>query len=413
MNNGQREDRTYRFVVLALVVSCVYNIGVVTNGMLYHLLLPLTFILPMSNYARYSTYTSNINLLSLGLFLHVVIILLWVLYKRNKLHHMSSAPFVSMLLILLVRLLGDLMAMSWVYYLFFDVLCLAFLLLIYQLDFAASKLHVLRTVYWIGMMAALTAWLYFFLGLNLRLGSVIFRELRLAGFLFDSILAGFMFGLSMIAGYELYSEYRDQWFGGGVRLMLSLVVLGSACFLTGSRASIFFAGIALLSMVFKRKSFGGIPLVIVFAIVAFVFFNWIISSSDLDFTSDSSRSYKFSLALRVFINHPLLGVGSNMFYKYDTVYRSNPHNLPLTLMAENGIVGLLSYILWLITFVINICFSKDNFFKWASVAFLILSMILGVLTNTITILIMIILTWGCDKNSRLAFVFNAHRQKKK
>jgi O-antigen ligase len=91
------------------------------------------------------------------------------------------------------------------------------------------------------------------------------------------------------------------------------------------------------------------------------------------------RIYYYATALRLFVTHPLFGVGAGNYQFFDRSYEGEAaggiaHNQFLTLAAETGIVGLL-FFLWLVLALLRIRkqlrslkASRRDSYSWVRVA---------------------------------------------
>lgn len=394
-----RKDRTGTFLSCLLVFSCLYKIAVVKDGMLQRVLTPIANALPYSGIGRYTNSIMIVKIFLVGLSLHVICIVYWLFQERGKIRITRSVTEECLLLMFVIRMISE----FWVhkglstYSIIYDLLCIFFVLVFYQIRPDKEELHCIQEslaccVYRIGLLCAVFAIANFVIGLTQSISTFEFREYRIPGFLFDSILAGGIYGLGLISAINLHSRCKMK----SMKLVMVAAVLAVGCLLTGSRSALYFLAIACFYFVGSKKKFSKYLYIGLFVVIAVVLYSNILAEQDISFVSDGARAYKYKLAFDVFVNHPVAGVGTNMFHLYDTVYGSNPHNLPLTLLAENGIIGFIPWFIWFIKSVINAVKTKEQYWRWMMISYMILSMILGTLTNTITVIIMVMVTWACE-----------------
>lgn len=389
-----------RTIAALLIISCLYKIAVVKGGVLERLLMPLVNHLPLSEVSRYTNTISIVKLYALGLSLHAVCMLFWLVREKGKIWIRKSQNEISLLLLFFVRFASELYAHKGAitpYNFVYDILCFIILFMIYQNKNNPDLLDKVQesatwSIFGIGFVCSIFAFVYFLAGLQQSFSNFNFRQFRIGGFLFDSILAGFFYGLGTISSIALYNQKRIS----KLLFFVSLFFMLVGCFLTGSRASFYFLILAVGYYFGSNRGYSRVLILALIAVLIVFFYQSILSESEISFTSDEARSYKSRLAFQLFLSHSISGVGSNMFHNYDPIYGSNPHNLPLTILAENGIIGFIPYAIWAITNIINIIRTKNHYWKWLCISFMVLSMILGTLTNMITVILMILSSWSCE-----------------
>ena len=395
----QSQNADVKLIVWLLVISCLYKIAVVNNGILQGVLSPLVRMLPLSEISRYTNTVSIVKIPFLGIVLHLSCIVFWLIRKRGKIKKTRSISETCLLIIIAIRFLSEFIVRRGIstYWAGYYVLCIFVILFFYQIQPDQTvlndvQIHITWSIYGIGFACTIFAILYYFVGLGQDFSVFSFRYFRIGGFMFDTILAGFLYGIALLSGFELYGRRKIS----GLLMIGSLILFVVSCLLTGSRGSFYFMVFALAFYVGNRVGFSRYVVLGIFAALGVVLYSTFLSEQSISFLSDGARSYKYALAFRTFLSHPIFGVGSNMFHTYDLIYGSNPHNLPLTMLSENGVIGFLPYLIWFISSIVNIAQTKNMYWRWMSISFLMLSMILGVLTNIITVLIMIMVTWGCE-----------------
>ena len=387
------------FVVWLLVFSCFYKIAVVDGGIIYKLLSSLVNNLPLAETSRYTDTITIVKLYFIGISLHTFCLFFWLFRERWRIRVTHSLKEECLLLMFAIRMLSEfyihkgMSAYSFVY----DVLCFFVILVFYQIrndvdNLTNLQLRVAQCIYRIGLLCAIFALSYFFVGLRQDFSAFEFRYFRIGGFMFDAILAGFLYGIGLISAFDLHKQGKIK----TVELIVAAILFSIGCLLTGSRGAFYFLAIAIFYFVGSKKSYSKYVFVGMFVVLAIVLYSTFLTEQEVSFVSDGARSYKYSLAFKVFLDHPVTGVGTNMFHYYDTIYGSNPHNLPLTMLAENGAIGFLPYAVWFVSSFIDIVKTKSQYWRWMAISFVVLSMILGTLTNMITVIIMVMVTWACE-----------------
>lgn len=406
MNSNElnpKRDRNGVFISCLLVISCLYKIAVVKDGVLQRILSPIVGFLPLTDISKYTNTISLVKMLLVGLCLHTICILYWLYRERWKIRVTRSINEECLLLIFLVRMISE----CWVhrglsaYSLVYDLLCVFFVLVFYQIgpneeDMCSFQERISKCIYRIGFVCAVFAVAYYVVGLNQSFSVFEFRLYRIGGFAFDAILAGFLYGIGLISAFDLHKAEKIK----TIELVVAAIFFAVGMLLTGSRSALYFLTFAIFYFIGSKKRFSKYLYIGLFGVLAIIVYSSFVAEQDLSFVSDGARSYKYALAFDVFVSHPVAGVGTNMFQFYDEVYGSNPHNLPLTLLAENGIIGFLPWIIWFIVSMINVVKTKSQYWRWLMISFIMLSMILGTLTNTITVILMILVTWTCEVSSK-------------
>ena len=396
-----------QFVAAMLTIACLYKIAVVKNGLIHSLLLPLVNILPLSEVSRYTNTISIVKMHLPVLVLQFVCVFVWLHRKKWKLKRFRNPNALALLAIFIVRFISELYSHKGslsIYTLGYDVICLLFVIIIYQFKTDGEhheklQSRIVMCVFRIAFVCSLFALANFAVGLGLNFSAFRFRNYRIGGFIFDAILAGFIYGVGLLSAFELYKRHMIKpWL---LIVSMSLFVIGDL--LTGSRSSIYFLVMAVWYYICNKKGYTRFLVVALFLVMgAALYFN-LLSNESISFVSDGPRSYKYALAFKVFRENSIIGVGTNMFHNYDVIFGSNPHNLPLTILAENGIIGFIPYAIWIVINIYNMVRTKSMFWRLFNICFMLLSMILGTLTNMITVLIMIIASWGCDVSKEPAY----------
>lgn len=160
-------------------------------------------------------------------------------------------------------------------------------------------------------------------------------------------------------------------------LIFIILFINSSCFfLAFSRSaflSIFFVGLALLltKLAYNSKIIWLIMAIVIFATLFHGFF-YVSRHSDIFFFSTQSleeRNQYLNVSRETIAAHPLLGVGLGQFVLQEIVSRPNwlgwqyqpVHNVYLLIASETGIVGLILFLLFLLTYSINYCINNFSF----------------------------------------------------
>ena len=340
----------------------------------------------------------------LGMVLHLICLVCWLIKEKGKIKIPKSNNEKCLLIIIAVRALSELIVHRGIstYSVLYYLLCFFVILFFYQIEQSQSMmLNIQDRVSWcifiIGLICSLFAIMYYIVGLGKSFAAFSFRFYRIGGFLFDSILAGFMYGIGLLSAFDLYRRKRLS----GFLTIVSIIIFLIGCLLTGSRGSFYFIILAMTYYIGNKLGFSRYVVVGLFVALGAVLYSTFLAEENVSFVSDSARSYKYALALSVFKNKPIFGVGTNMFHYHDLIYGSNPHNLPLAMLSENGVVGFIPYVMWFICNMVNLKQTTNSYWRWMSISFFVLSMIFGVLSNMITVIIMVMVTWGCDTSKYL------------
>jgi O-antigen ligase len=187
-------------------------------------------------------------------------------------------------------------------------------------------------------------------------------------FLYSAVL----FGRSSISHYRMFCG------------LFALCLLGLV--LTFSRETwlLGFCGILLVSASWLRSRIKpSFTLIIIAIVLIAIVFSGVIGVAARFYNPDEvygfERIYYYATALRLFVTHPLFGVGAGNYQFFDRSYEGEAaggiaHNQFLTLGAETGIVGLL-FFLWLVLALLRIRkqlrspkASRRDSYSWVRVA---------------------------------------------
>jgi O-antigen ligase len=173
--------------------------------------------------------------------------------------------------------------------------------------------------------------------------------------------AGFIAAMFLAIG--LISVYRRFW--ARVGLVLAFVLITVAFFATESRGGLLALGVSALAALVlfpdqRRRLAGFVVLAVVVAIVAVATTPGLLTRITNFSGGTSGRSDIWTVAGKVFVEHPLAGVGLNNFqvvephfalidrtisrvgYIAETPYPA--HNTYLGLLAETGVIGLIGFL---------------------------------------------------------------------
>lgn len=187
---------------------------------------------------------------------------------------------------------------------------------------------------------------------------------RVGGTLADPNLAGSYLSMALTFVFSLYAIRQKWWFG--LLVTVSLGIGGVALLWTGSRGSWSSTALAvgLLGFFLLRKRWLPRKVPIFFSIVViiiFVIFQEPILERLFSEESDQaalSRIPLIIISLRMIGDHFFIGVGANNFAYYLRDYVTSEmggywirvvHNQYLLVWSENGIIGLVAYLWFLLT----------------------------------------------------------------
>ncbi len=205
-------------------------------------------------------------------------------------------------------------------------------------------------------------------------GNERFSEDRLSGFFFgEPIIGRYISSLSIFTFALIYREFKNnktKILFSSVMIFVSLVMV----FMTGERAPLFniLLFVVLVFIFYKNYRFFFISGFCLSCLILFitVLFNPSAKERIIDLTYVQMTDTKIPLlpyseiherhyitAIRMFIDKPLIGVGTNLFrnmcnnhkYHYKQLSCStHPHNIYIQLLAETGILGFLFLFIYLI-----------------------------------------------------------------
>jgi O-antigen ligase len=146
-------------------------------------------------------------------------------------------------------------------------------------------------------------------------------------------------------------------------LLFPLSLLGVV--LTFSRATwlLAFCGLLLVSLAWLRlRVTPGVALFLTIFVSVVIVFSGVIGVASRFFNPDEvygfERIYYYATALRLFVTHPLLGVGAGNYQFFDRSLEGEAaggiaHNQFLTVAAETGLIGL-AMLVWLVVVLFRI-----------------------------------------------------------
>ncbi|MEA2426538.1 MAG: hypothetical protein QOF37_166 [Thermoleophilaceae bacterium] len=162
----------------------------------------------------------------------------------------------------------------------------------------------------------------------------------------------FALSLAVLVPFCLYMVGQ-----GGRRMLLGIVgvlVLIAGDFAAQSRGGALAIGFAIVVMGFaskqRRMRLGALALILAAVPLVIAFGAQISASAGRDV---SGRATENQVALHMFLDHPIAGVGPGQYpfyyrdytrkYGNDPRYQREPHSLPLQVAAEQGLVGILAW----------------------------------------------------------------------
>jgi O-antigen ligase len=165
-----------------------------------------------------------------------------------------------------------------------------------------------------------------------------------------NVIAGYLL-LSLVLSFILWS--RSRYYGTLITLLIYFGLLS-----TSSRSAIVIGSIAAIVVIYKlyfrcSKSISMLLLILAICVTsaAVVFLKPHLLSSLLN------RVNWINTAISMFIKNPLSGVGWGNFGSLYTVFKTTPglnslyaHNIFFQILAESGLLGMLSFVLFIISY---------------------------------------------------------------
>ena len=229
------------------------------------------------------------------------------------------------------------------------------------------------------ILVLIDSYIQFFYGVN-TLGFEKYQGWRLTSFFKDETIVG-QYLVKLFPIFVLLSFFANQSKDYNENLIYLLLVLTFIItLLSGERLALFIISSFIVGMIIYKSPFQK-KLLYTFVILAFssliIYFTtpdvnfrvnqtlFQISSNNLSFlpyTPDHEKHY--IIALRMFFDNPIFGVGPAMFeslcsdYNYGNIdgCASHPHNFYIQILAENGLLGF--FFLFIFYFYILIKFFK-------------------------------------------------------
>lgn len=163
----------------------------------------------------------------------------------------------------------------------------------------------------------------------------------------------FALSLAVLVPFCLHLLARGrwrQWLGAA-----ALLALIAGIFSTGSRGGVLAAGVGVALYAFasgdRRIRIGALAAVVVGAVLLLAFSTQASSSAN---RTVSGRTTENEIALAMFRDHPLTGVGPDqypvLYHDYarkignDPRFGREPHSLPLQILAEQGVTGAIGWL---------------------------------------------------------------------
>ena len=225
-------------------------------------------------------------------------------------------------------------------------------------------------------LATLDGYLQFFIGKNIFGWESAWRGMRLAGFFKDELILGSYVTKYAPIGVALFLMSHEISKKNFLFLILFLMAVEILSFISGERAAFFHITLFSILVVILSNRFRLFRLISFILSCIIIFF--LLSNSKalqersyttLDQVSAVKLKYMpyspghekiYITALKMFKNNPIFGQGTNLFrhlcskedYFLDgePECHSQPHNMYIQLLAENGLIGFLFLIIWFLFF---------------------------------------------------------------
>lgn len=342
----------YSFVFMVLFSS----IGIPNSLAINNIIKSIMKFIPFSIVDEF-THMIIYSLITLIVIIYSILFAFMLIVKKGKQSISIKWPINAPIILVIFFLIVSISALYYKEYafMFFYLFYIELILVINSLqksDVSILKSKVLLVIEKAGTINAIFIFLQYALMSNydfLSLGN--WRIYRPVGICYDAILATLLSGFAISA--ILYRSQKEKLKISSVVKMIFIILAG---IYTGSRTifiiiPICFAAFIIASGTSNKNKIKLFLLAITFLIVINValggflysFFNVI---QDVGFESNS-RKLKADLAKRIFMDNPILGVGTNQYQYFEEMYLSsfrgingtNPHNIYLQILAENGFLG--------------------------------------------------------------------------
>jgi O-antigen ligase len=344
----------YSFFVLTLFSSMAIPNNVALNSYLTS----ISGLIPFSVVNEF-TYMTRYSLTTLIVRVYVVIFSLFIVANISRIKLRSGMSTLFGVLLGLFFIYRGVSALFWgdfafliSYILFVELLIV--MSLIQKRDLFSLKTRVIRIIEVAGMINASAILVQYAVMSNFDFFNLAkWRIYRPSGISYDAILSTLLAGFA-IAAILHTSRNRDLTLSS----IAKIAFISIAGIYTGSR-TIFMVilvcvvGYFLFSNIPSKTKIRSISVgIILCAILSIAFGDFL--QSFLDLVQDTGfmsnpRELKLDLATRLFLDNPIVGVGTNRYEFYEGMLLSsyagiggtNPHNIYYQVLAENGLLGFL------------------------------------------------------------------------
>jgi putative inorganic carbon (hco3(-)) transporter len=337
--------------ILALILTIFILRSPYWGMVLLVFLIPLIQILP--DVPIFTSMTMVIGGLTL------ISLLLRNLILGKRFHLTNKWFYLTVGLLVIVMLFGQINLQVDVgrnYFLtFFQLAVLVFLC--DQLFTNKKEIETLMLVY---ILAVQISALFAFFDYMTNLNSFLPYEFRPTGLVGNSNGLGIHLSVSMVMAYYFLRNSENR----SIRFLTvaSFVFSGIMLFISGSRgAFLFFIPVALYQIIYDHRG-GRLVGALIILMVAIMAMNFLPAEyldrmvqipTALENTSDTIRLRLniWDVAIRLWSQNPVFGIGPGMFYystnqDFGLLGRSGlaTHNMYITFLTENGIIGLADYL---------------------------------------------------------------------
>lgn len=172
-----------------------------------------------------------------------------------------------------------------------------------------------------------------------------------------NIFGGFLV-LSILASYSLYLQTETKKvfyaFAIGLQVFTLCLTYSRAAFIAWIIASGFWFVRQWFAKENRKKIFPlGVALSVISILCALLLFQQIMERNAASITqaADGARLTYQSIALKMMQSHPILGIGFNNFFVHvgDYTYPGMVHNIYLLVGAEMGLIGLVCFLLFILS----------------------------------------------------------------
>lgn len=343
------------FTIALITIICPWLGGGLTEGFAYETILILT---------------------ALGLFLFSTILLI---EKKEIIIEKKSTLLISLLIFIIALIISSIFSFrqynSWSEI----IIWLAGIALFFIVSQISNE-KTIKIISWIGILMAavisLTGFILFFTSSSES-------DLRLDSFLYNpNLLAGYLIGLWPIAMSIIFLSHKK------VILYILNIIIGTGFILTVSYTGwVSFVPVVLFWLIYFRKKiftkkgiiFTGLAVILIFSCTASLRYFHTSSlkqglsiqttiSSSHGATSYYQRLYFLEVGTKIFMEHPLTGIGlNNLKLAYQKIQKNimeiprSTHNSFMDIAVETGIFGITGWLGFiLILFIKNIYYLRKN-----------------------------------------------------